>query len=74
MDKNTVGKTVNNISLSRQNMRRLKFFKQHTGLCLCLHIAFALVKGLELIKIKLFHDVDSQNESLTYLKFQESIY
>ena len=74
MNENTVGKTVDNISLSRQNMKKLKFFKEHTGLCLCLHIAFALVKGLKLIKIKLFHDVDSQNESLTHLKFQESIY
>lgn len=74
MDKSTVGKTVDHVSLSRQNMRKLKFFKQYTGLGLCLHIAFALVKGLELIKIKLFHDVDSQNESLTYLKFQETIY
>lgn len=70
MNENTVGKTVDNISLSRQNMKKLKFFKEHTGLRLCLHI----VKGLKLIKIKLFHDVDSQNESLTYLKFQESIY
>ena len=69
-----MGKTVDNISLSRQNMKKLKFFNEHTGLCLCLHIASALVKGLKLIKIKLFHDVDSQNESLTHLKFQESIY
>lgn len=68
---------MDNISLSRQNIHlsMLKFFKAYTGLCLCLHLAFALVKGLELIKrIKLFHDVDTQNESLTYLKSQERIY
>lgn len=32
MDKNTVGKTVDNISLSRQNMRKLKFLN-NTQVC-----------------------------------------